>query len=83
MEGLELETQRLQADIDSLKAAQQRSTGAAADLQTLRAGLGDLDQRLRALEAGVSRTHIIDGKFPHSLLLEIFSDRGVGTLIQK
>lgn len=38
---------------------------------------------LRALEAGVSRTHIIDGKFPHSLLLEIFSDRGVGTLIQK
>lgn len=38
---------------------------------------------LRALEAGVSRAHIIDGKFPHSLLLEIFSDRGVGTLIQK
>ena len=38
---------------------------------------------LRALEAGVSRTHIIDGKFSHSLLLEIFSDRGVGTLIQK
>jgi acetylglutamate kinase len=38
---------------------------------------------LRALEGGVSRTHIIDGKFPHSLLLEIFSDKGVGTLIQK
>jgi acetylglutamate kinase len=38
---------------------------------------------LRALEAGVVRTHIIDGRFPHSLLLEIFSDRGVGTLIQK
>jgi len=38
---------------------------------------------LRALEAGVSRAHIIDGRFPHSLLLEIFSDRGVGTLIQK
>jgi len=38
---------------------------------------------LRALEAGVARTHIIDGQFPHSLLLEIFSDRGVGTLIQK
>ena len=38
---------------------------------------------LRALEAGVSRTHIIDGRISHSLLLEIFSDRGVGTLIQK
>ncbi len=38
---------------------------------------------LRALEGGVARTHIIDGKFPHALLLEIFSDMGVGTLIQK
>jgi len=38
---------------------------------------------LRALEGGVNRTHIIDGKFTHSLLLEIFSDKGVGTLIQK
>jgi len=38
---------------------------------------------LAALDAGVSRTHIIDGHFPHSLLLEIFSDRGFGTLIQK
>lgn len=38
---------------------------------------------LRALEAGVKRAHIIDGKFTHSLLLEIFSDRGVGTLITK
>lgn len=38
---------------------------------------------LRALDGGVKRTHIIDGRFGHSLLLEIFSDRGVGTLIQK
>ncbi|HUS47372.1 MAG TPA: acetylglutamate kinase [Phycisphaerae bacterium] len=38
---------------------------------------------LRALDAGVARTHIIDGRIAHSLLLEIFSDRGVGTLIQK
>jgi acetylglutamate kinase len=38
---------------------------------------------LRALDAGVKRAHIIDGRFGHSLLLEIFSDRGVGTLIQK
>lgn len=38
---------------------------------------------LRALDAGVSRTHIINGRLPHSLLLEIFTEGGVGTLIQK
>ena len=34
-----------------------------------------------ALEGGVPRTHIIDGRVPHSLLIEMFSDRGVGTMI--
>ena len=38
---------------------------------------------LRALEGGVRRTHIIDGRFTHSLLLEIFTDEGIGTLITK
>jgi acetylglutamate kinase len=38
---------------------------------------------LRALAAGVKRTHIIDGNYPHALLLEIFTDKGVGTLIHK
>ncbi len=45
--------------------------------------LPKVDACLRALGAGVTRTHIIDGRFPHSLLLEIFSDAGAGTLIQK
>lgn len=36
---------------------------------------------LRALEAGVGKTHIIDGRVPHSLLLELFTDSGVGTEI--
>lgn len=34
-----------------------------------------------ALEAGVNKTHIIDGRIPHSLLLEIFSREGIGTEI--
>lgn len=34
---------------------------------------------VRSLEAGVSKTHIIDGRKPHSLLLEIFTDEGIGT----
>ncbi|MCD6405489.1 MAG: acetylglutamate kinase [Planctomycetes bacterium] len=36
---------------------------------------------LEALAGGTKRTHIIDGRLPHSLLLEIFTDRGVGTMI--
>lgn len=36
---------------------------------------------LRALEAGSSKAHIIDGRIRHSLLLEIFTDRGIGTQI--
>lgn len=34
-----------------------------------------------ALKAGVSKTHIIDSSLPHSLLLELFTDQGVGTEI--
>jgi acetylglutamate kinase len=36
---------------------------------------------LMALEQGVGRTHIIDGRLPHALLLEIFTDRGIGTMV--
>ena len=34
-----------------------------------------------AVRAGVTSAHIIDGRVPHSTLLEIFSDQGIGTLI--
>jgi acetylglutamate kinase len=36
---------------------------------------------IRALEEGVQRVHFIDGRLPHSLLLEIFTDHGIGTEI--
>lgn len=36
-----------------------------------------------ALNLGVNKTHIIDGRIPHSLLLEIFTDKGIGTEIIK
>lgn len=36
---------------------------------------------ITALEGGVNRVHIIDGRVPHSLLLEIFTDEGVGTMV--
>ena len=38
---------------------------------------------ITALDAGVKKTHIIDGRIEHSLLLEIYTDKGVGTQIVK
>ena len=40
-----------------------------------------IDCCMTALEGGVPRTHIIDGRVPHRLLIEMFSDRGIGTMI--
>lgn len=36
---------------------------------------------LDAIQAGARKTHILDGRQPHSLLLELFTDRGIGTQI--
>ncbi len=36
---------------------------------------------LKALDAGVKKAHIIDGRIEHSLLLEIYTDKGIGTQI--
>jgi acetylglutamate kinase len=36
---------------------------------------------LRALDRGVQRVHVIDGRTPHSVIAELFTDRGVGTLV--
>jgi acetylglutamate kinase len=38
-----------------------------------------LEACLHALEAGVGNAHIVDGRQPHSLLLELFTDEGIGT----
>jgi len=37
---------------------------------------------LDAARAGVRSCHIIDGRVPHALLLEVLTDEGVGTLIR-
>ncbi len=36
-----------------------------------------------AIQGGVSTAHIIDGRIPHSLLLEIFTDQGIGTMVRR
>ncbi|MDD4953959.1 MAG: acetylglutamate kinase [Candidatus Omnitrophica bacterium] len=38
---------------------------------------------INALEQGVKKTHIVDARIPHGLLLEIFTDQGIGTEIIK
>ena len=39
------------------------------------------DAILKAIRAGVDRVHVVDGRVPHSVVAELFTDRGVGTLI--
>ena len=41
--------------------------------------LPKVEAALKAVEQGVHKAHIIDGRVPHALLLEIFTDQGVGT----
>lgn len=40
-----------------------------------------IECNLEAIKGGVPRTYIIDGRVPHALLIEMFSDRGIGTMI--
>jgi len=62
-----------------------------AGAEDVRAALSDLDGGMRpkleacveAIDAGVSAAHILDGRVPHSLLLELFTDAGVGTKIEE
>ena len=42
--------------------------------------LPKLENCTDAVRAGVSRVHILDGRIPHSMLLEIFTDKGIGTM---
>ena len=36
-----------------------------------------------AIEKGVRRVHILNGTIPHPIILEIFTDRGIGTMFEK
>lgn len=45
--------------------------------------LPKMDSIIDAVNAGVGRAHIIDGRIPHAVLLELFTDSGIGTLIER
>jgi acetylglutamate kinase len=61
--------------------------GAAADLmqdEVLKGGMIPKVQcAIDALQSGVEKVHIVDGRKPHAVLLEIFTDAGVGTEINR
>lgn len=42
-----------------------------------------IDACIESLEAGVKKAHIIDGRIPHSLLLEIYTNKGIGSQIMR
>ncbi len=58
----------------------------AAELEDLLPGLGagmipKMEACLRAVRGGVPQAHVLDGRLPHSVLLEIFTDSGIGTMV--
>ncbi|HEV3472324.1 MAG TPA: acetylglutamate kinase, partial [Actinomycetota bacterium] len=61
----ELKGDELAGMLDELSAGMRPKAQAAVD----------------ALRAGVGKVHILDGRVPHALLLEIFTDEGIGTQV--
>jgi acetylglutamate kinase len=58
----------------------------AAELEPMLPGLASgmapkMEACLRAVRGGVPQAHVIDGRMPHSVLLEIFTSEGVGTMV--
>ena len=62
------------------------SSVSADELERLLPSLADgmvpkMEACLRAVRGTVASAHVLDGRVPHSLLLEIFTDSGVGTMV--
>ncbi|MGH3302311.1 MAG: acetylglutamate kinase [Streptosporangiaceae bacterium] len=73
---------------DAASALQARpiSRLTAAELAALMPGLSDgmipkMAACLTAVRSGVPRAHVLDGRLPHAILLEIFTDSGIGTMV--
>lgn len=51
-------------------------------LPTLDAGmLPKMEACLEAVDGGVTRAHVVDGRIPHAVLVEVFTDTGIGTMV--
>jgi acetylglutamate kinase len=65
------------SEMDTARAREMLQTGRAE-----KGMIPKLEACITALEGGVSRAHLIDGRHPHALLIEIFTDTGVGTMVR-
>lgn len=62
--------------------AEIRASALRALLPSLESGmLPKMEACLRAVDGGVPRAHVIDGRVPHGVLVEVFTDSGVGTMV--
>ncbi|MFI6323169.1 acetylglutamate kinase [Nonomuraea sp. NPDC050556] len=78
-------------DVEGLYANWPDDTDVIAQLQadeleemlpTLSSGMvPKMEACLTAVQGGVPQAHVLDGRVPHSLLLEIFTDHGIGTMV--
>jgi acetylglutamate kinase len=64
-------------EMDTQEADNMITTGAAD-----RGMIPKLEACITAIEGGVQRAHLIDGRQPHSLLIEIFTNTGIGTMVR-
>jgi len=77
VEGLYLDWPTTGEVVSSIRADE-----LSALLPTLDTGMvPKMEACLRAVEGGVSRAHILDGRVPHALLLEVFTTEGIGTMV--
>jgi acetylglutamate kinase len=77
VEGLYAEWPASDEVVDEITAS-----GLAALLPTMTTGMiPKMEACLRAVVGGVPRAHVLDGRVPHALLLEIFTDDGIGTMV--
>jgi acetylglutamate kinase len=65
------------SEMDVAQAEQMIESGAAE-----RGMIPKLEACVTAVEGGVPRAHLIDGRLPHALLIEIFTNAGIGTMIR-
>lgn len=65
------------SEMDTARAREMLETGRAE-----KGMIPKLEACITALAGGVSRAHLIDGRHPHALLIEIFTDTGVGTMVR-
>lgn len=79
--GVLEEKQNPDSLISELRAARAR---ALIESGRIEAGMvPKVEACLRAIEGGTVRAHIIDGSLPHALIMEIFTDRGIGTMVTR